>query len=170
MLSLISTLPNFLGEVVRCGASRKKPSRDSTLKYSPGWFTFRDVPQIAAYHKKLQALELNSEVTHQLCLPNDLHTACDLVATVVNVLQRSCENIHVVVSVRTTSDAQTKEVKTTKAVLASYRVTVCKDVTDLATTYTSLEVKLDSKSLCWELLLRDVRQYLVSVYEQCVTL
>ena len=51
--TILSARPNFLGEVVRCGASRKKPSRDSTLKYSPGWFTFRDVPQMAAYHKKL---------------------------------------------------------------------------------------------------------------------
>ncbi len=38
---------------MRCGASRKKPSRDSTPKYSPEWFTCRDVPQIAAYREKL---------------------------------------------------------------------------------------------------------------------
>ena len=72
--------------------------------YSLGWFTFSDVPQIAAYHNKLQTLELNSEVTHQLSLPNDLHTTCDLVTTVVYVLQRSSYNIHMVVSVRMTSD------------------------------------------------------------------
>ena len=42
-----------MSEVVRCGASQKKPPKDSTLMYSLGRFTFRDVPQIAAYHTKL---------------------------------------------------------------------------------------------------------------------
>ena len=91
--------PNLLSEVVRCGASQKKPTKDSTLMYSLGWFTFSDVPQIAAYHNKLQTLELNSKVTHQLSLPYDLHTASDLVTTIVNVLKRSSDNVHVVVSV-----------------------------------------------------------------------
>ena len=54
--------PNFLGEVVRCGTSRKKPSRDSTPKYSPGWFTFRDVPQIAAYREKLISCQKGSDL------------------------------------------------------------------------------------------------------------
>ena len=45
--------PNFVSEVVRCGASQKKPPKDSTLMYSLGRFTFRDVLQIAAYHTKL---------------------------------------------------------------------------------------------------------------------
>ena len=31
--------PNFLREVVRCGASRKKPSRDSTLQVQP-WMVY----------------------------------------------------------------------------------------------------------------------------------
>ena len=44
---------NFLSEGVRCGASQKKGLRDSTEAYSPKVFTFRDVPQIATYHKKL---------------------------------------------------------------------------------------------------------------------
>ena len=91
--------PNLLSEVVRCGASQKKPTKDSTLTYSLGWFTFSDVPQIAAYHNKLQTLELNCEVTHQLSLPYDLHTASDLVTTIVNILKRCSDNVHVVVSV-----------------------------------------------------------------------
>jgi hypothetical protein len=37
---------------MRCGASQKKPLKYSTLTYSLERFTFRDVPQIAAYHKK----------------------------------------------------------------------------------------------------------------------
>ena len=43
----------FSSEVVRCGASQKNSPRDSTKSYSPRTITFRDVPQIAAYHEKL---------------------------------------------------------------------------------------------------------------------
>ena len=43
----------FLEEAVRCGASQKKPSRDSTLSTALDGLIFWDVPQIAAYHKKL---------------------------------------------------------------------------------------------------------------------
>ena len=44
---------NFSSEGVRLGLSQKKPPKDSTLTYSLGRFTFRDVPQIATYHTKL---------------------------------------------------------------------------------------------------------------------
>ena len=54
---------------------------------------------MTSYLDKLQTLELNSKVTHQLSLPYDLHTACDLVTTIVNILKRCSDNIHVVVSV-----------------------------------------------------------------------
>ena len=47
---------NLLIEVVICGASQKRPSRDSTLTYSPRGFTFWDAPQIAAYLEKLNLL------------------------------------------------------------------------------------------------------------------
>ncbi len=50
--------PNLLSEVVRCGASQKRPPKDSTLRYSLGRFTFRDVPQIAAYHNKLKVFDV----------------------------------------------------------------------------------------------------------------
>ena len=96
---LLQRTTNLLSDVVRCGASQKKPTKDSTLTYSLGWFTFSDVPQIAAYHNKLQTLELNCKVTHQLSLPYDLHTASDLVTTIVYVLKRCSDNVHVVVSV-----------------------------------------------------------------------
>ena len=36
----------------------KKDLRDSTKAYSPKVFTFRNVPQIAAYHKKSPKIEL----------------------------------------------------------------------------------------------------------------
>ena len=51
------------------------------------------------YLDKLKTLELNCKVTHQLSLPNDLNTTCDLVTTIVNVLQSCSDNVHVVVSV-----------------------------------------------------------------------
>ena len=46
--------PNFLSEVVRCGTSQKKPSRDSTNSTALDGLSFCDVPQIAAYHKKFK--------------------------------------------------------------------------------------------------------------------
>ena len=45
--------PNFSGEVVRCGASQKKPLRDSTHSTALSGLIFWDVPQIAAYREKL---------------------------------------------------------------------------------------------------------------------
>ena len=38
---------------MRCDASQKKPSRDSTLSTALDGLIFWDVPQIAAYHNKL---------------------------------------------------------------------------------------------------------------------
>ena len=52
---------NLLSEVVRCGATQKKPPRDSTKPYSPRRFTFSEVPQIAAYHNKLLKLRLQAD-------------------------------------------------------------------------------------------------------------
>ena len=95
-------------------------------------------------------------MTHELCLPYDLHTACDLMTTVVNVLERCCDHVHVVVCINTACDAETEKVETSETVLTSYRITVSEDVTDLAATYTGLDVELDSESLCRELLLRDL--------------
>ena len=43
----------FLSEGARCGASQKKSPRDSTKRTARGLLLFSDVPQIAAYHKKL---------------------------------------------------------------------------------------------------------------------
>ena len=85
-------------------------------------------------------------MSHQLCLPYDLHTACDLVTTVVNVLESCCDNVHVVVCINTTCDAETEKIETSETVLTSYRVTVSEDISDLAATYTGLDVELDCKS------------------------
>lgn len=118
---------------------------------------------------QLESLELNSEVSHELSLPSDLNTASDLVTTIVNVLEGCCDHVHVVVSVHTASDAETKKVETTETVLTSYRIAVSEDVTDLTTTYTSLDIELDGECLSWELLLRDLVENAVSIYEDSVT-
>ena len=89
-------------------------------------------------------------MAHQLGLPNNLHTSSNLVATIVDILQSGRNNSHMVVGIDTTSNAKTKKVKTSETVLTSYRVTVGKDIANLATTNTSLKVELDSKSLCRE--------------------
>ena len=47
----------------------------------------------------LESLEFHSEVTHEFSLPNDLHSASDFVTTVVNVLESSCDHVHVVVCI-----------------------------------------------------------------------
>ena len=117
----------------------------------------------------LESLQLHSEVTHKLSLPYDLHTTCNLVTTVVNILESRCDHIHVVVCVHTASNAETEKVETTETVLTGYRIAVSEDVTDLTTTYTSLDVELDSECLSWELLLRDLVENAVSVYEDSVT-
>ena len=108
-------------------------------------------------------------MTHELCLPNDLHTACDFVATVIHVLEGSCDHIHVVVCIYTACNAETEKVESAETVLTSHRVTVCKDITDLTTTYTCLDIKLDGESLSRELLLRDLVEHAVCVNEDCVT-
>ena len=118
---------------------------------------------------QLESLELNGEVTHELSLPSDLDTTSDLVTTVVNVLEGCCDHVHVVVSVHTASYAETEKVETTETVLTSYRIAVSEDVTDFATTNTSLDVELDGECLSWELLLSDLVENAVSVYEDSVT-
>ena len=63
---------------MKCGASQKKPSRDSTLSTALDGLIFWDVPQIAAYHKKLmdEVLKRPHNITrvknHSLCLGKDI--------------------------------------------------------------------------------------------------
>ena len=89
-------------------------------------------------------------MAHQWSFPLDSDTASNLVATVINILQRCSNHVHVVVSVNAASNAQTQQVETTKAVLTSHGITIGEDVTNLATTNTSLEVKfpLDADKEC----------------------
>ena len=117
----------------------------------------------------LESLKLYSEVTHELCFPYDLHSSCDLMTTVIYVLERCRNHVHVVICVNTTSNAETEKVKTSETVLAGYRIAVCKNISDLTSTYTSLDVKLDGQSLCRELFLRNLIEHLVCIYENRVT-
>jgi hypothetical protein len=104
-------------------------------------------------------------VTHELGLPNDLHTASDLVTAVIYVLKSCSDHIHMVVCVHTASNAETEKVKATKAVLTGHRIAVCKDISDLTTTYTCLDIELDCECLRRELLLRDLVKNAVCIYE-----
>ena len=68
---------HFSSEVVRCGASQKKPLWDSSKTYSPKGFTFRDVPQIAAYHEKLaQEGEKNTRRNRRTYNTRNVWTHC----------------------------------------------------------------------------------------------
>ena len=44
---------HFSSEVVRCGASQKKPLWDSSKTYSPKGFTFRDVQLMPYFHGQM---------------------------------------------------------------------------------------------------------------------
>ena len=113
----------------------------------------------------LESLELYREVTHEFGLPYYLHTTGDFMTAVVYVLQCGCNHIHMVVCVHSTRYAQTQKVKTSETVLACHRVTVSKDVSYLAAAYSRLDVKFDCKSLGRELLLRDLIEHLIRIYE-----
>ena len=55
----------------------------------------------------LYSLQFHSEVSHQLCLPDDADAMADGVATVVYVLEGCGNHVHVVVGVYAAGDAQT---------------------------------------------------------------
>ena len=118
--------------------------------------------------KLFQTFELAGEMTPQFSFPGDFQTTFDGVAAVVDVLQSGCDDIHVVVGVNTTWDAETHEVVATETVLACDRVTVSEDVTDFASADTCFEVELACQSLCREFFLRDVGQNLVGIDEDGV--
>ena len=61
---------------------------------------------------------------------------------VVHVLESGSDHIHMIVGIYSTGDAETEKVKTSETVLTSHRITVSEDVTDLAATYTGLDVEL----------------------------
>ena len=104
----------------------------------------------------------------ELCLPYDLHTALDLMTTVVYVLESGSDHVHVVVGVCAAADAQTQEVVATETVLTSDGITVSEQITDLAATDTGLAVELDCEHLGGELLLGHLVEHLVGVDEEGV--
>ena len=50
---------------MRCGASQKKPPRDSTQSTALGGLNFWDVPQIAAYREKLISCQKGSDLFYR---------------------------------------------------------------------------------------------------------
>ena len=57
---------------------------------------FTDISTSLEMKIRLESLELHSEVAYELSLPNDLHTASDLVTAVIYVLEGCCDHVHVV--------------------------------------------------------------------------
>ena len=110
--------------------------------------------------------EFYGEVTHEFCLPDNLHTMLYAVAAVVHILQCYGNHIHVVVGIYTACDAKAQQVETAKAVLAGYWIAVGKDITDFAATDTGLKVKLNCKCLRGELLFWYVREHAVGIDEK----
>ena len=113
-------------------------------------------------------LELHGEVAHDGCLPGDFHATGDAFATVVDVLQRCGDHVHVVVGVDAARDAEAHEVVAAEAVLAGDGVAVGQQVADLAGADACLQVELDGERLGGELLLGYVGEHLVGVDEDGV--
>ena len=62
---LLAPQPLLSSEAVRCGASQKKPPKDSTNSTALGGLNFWDVPQIAAYHdKRLFGVRYRASLTY----------------------------------------------------------------------------------------------------------
>ena len=74
-----------------------------------------------------------------------------------------------IVGINTPSDTQAEQIKASKAIFTSYRVTVCEDITDFTTTDTGLQIQLDSESLRRELFFRNTREHLVGIDKQRMT-
>ena len=77
-------------------------------------------------------------MAHQFCFPYNLHTVLDAVATIIHVLQRSGNHIHVIVGIDTTGDAEAQQVESAEAVFACYGIAVGQDITDFATPFISI--------------------------------
>ena len=82
-----------------------------------------------------ERFELHCEVAHKFGFPYDLHATGDFVTTVIHVLERSGNHIHMVVGVSAAADAETQEVVSAETVLTGYGITVGKDVADFAATH-----------------------------------
>ena len=112
------------------------------------------------------SFQLYCEVAHQRSLPCYTHTMSDLLPSVIDILQRCSDYCHMVVCIYSARNSQAQEIKSTKTVLSGHRVTVSKQITDLTSTDSCLEIKLYGKSLCRELLFWNVCQHLWSINEK----
>ena len=119
--------------------------------------------------KLFQAFELAGEVAHELGFPSDFETAFDGFATVVHILEGGGDDIHVVVGVDTTGDAEAHEVVATKAVFTGHGVAVGQDVANFASTDTGFKVELAGKGLGGELFLGNLGEDSVGIDKDGVT-
>ncbi len=112
-----------------------------------------------------ERFELHCEVAHKFGFPYDLHATGDFMTTVIHVLERSGNHIHMVVGVSAAADAETQEVVSAETVLTGYGITVGKDVADFAATHAGFTIKLHSERLGREFLLRNAVEHLVCIDE-----
>ena len=77
-----------------------------------------------SFLRLFDAFELDGKVAHKRGFPGDAYAVFYVFAAVVHVLQRSGNNIHVVVGVHAARDAEAHEVQTAEAILACHRVAV----------------------------------------------
>ncbi len=100
----------------------------------------------------LDGLQLDREVAHDRELVGNAVAVSDLLATVVYILQRSGDYVHVVVGVGAARYGQTQQLQLRIAVLARLGVAVGQYRTDLDAADACFEVELYGKRLGDELL------------------
>ena len=105
---------------------------------------------------------------HDGQLLDDLVTAGDGLATVIDVLGCGCDIVHVVVGVHPAGNGQTEQFQGRIAVLAGDGITVGQQGTYLNAADTGLEIKLDTEGLGDELLFGQMGQDLLCIEEDGV--
>lgn len=89
----------------------------------------------------IERFELHSEVAHQLGFPSYLHTASHFVTTVIDILQRCCYHIHMVVGICAAADAKAEEVVAVETVLPCHGIAVGKKIADFTAADTVLKIE-----------------------------
>ena len=115
-----------------------------------------------------EPLKLHGEVAHEGCFPGDAHAALDVVAAVIDVLQRHGDDIHVVVGVDAARDGEAQEVEAGEAVFPRDGVAVGEQVAYLTSADAGFEVELDGERLGGEFLLGHLGQHAVGIDEDGV--
>ena len=71
-----------------------------------------------------EAFQLYGEVAHEGCLLGDCQTTGDGLTAVIDILERSSDDLHMVVGINAARDTEAYQIQAREAVLASLRVAV----------------------------------------------